>query len=47
MAEQNTERNWWHVITRRDRFNRAEWALLGVSALALIGVVLMLAKGLH
>jgi len=46
MAEQSSERSWWHEITRSDRFNRAEWMLLGVSGLAFVGVILVLAKGL-
>jgi hypothetical protein len=44
MAGRRSEGAWWHAITRSERFNRAEWMLLGVSATALLGAVVMLSR---
>ena len=47
MAGRKFPDEWWHEITRSERFNRAEWLMLGVSALALAGVALVLARALQ
>ena len=46
MTGRKTEHTWWQEITRSDRFNGAEWLLLGVSAVALAGALLVLMQAL-
>jgi hypothetical protein len=35
---------WWTEIARVEHFNRAEWMLLGVSALTFVGAVSVLLR---
>lgn len=35
---------WWQEIVRSERFNGAEWLMLGVSAMALAGAVLVFVR---
>ena len=44
MAGRKIQTIWWQEITRSERFNRAEWLLLGVSAIAFVGVLTMLVR---
>ncbi|MBK6286881.1 MAG: hypothetical protein IPJ33_08955 [Gammaproteobacteria bacterium] len=44
MTGRKTEHTWWQEITRSDRFNGVEWLLLGVSAFALAGALMVLTQ---
>jgi hypothetical protein len=44
MSGRRTQPAWWQDLYRSERFNGAEWLLLGVSALALAGALLMLVR---
>lgn len=46
MTGRKTEHSWWQEITRSDRFNGVEWLLLGVSAFALTGALMVLMQAL-
>ena len=47
MAGRKIPDQWWQEITRSERFNSAEWLMLGVSALALAGAAVVLARVLQ
>ena len=44
MSGRKTQHTWWQEITRSDRFNGVEWLLLGVSAFALAGALMVLTQ---
>jgi len=35
---------WWREISRKERFSRSEWVLLGVSASSLIGALVAVVR---
>jgi hypothetical protein len=46
MNGRKTEQTWWQEITRSERFNSAEWLLLGVSGSALTAALMVLLRAL-
>jgi len=44
MSGRRTHAAWWQGLSRSERFNGAERLLLGVSALALSGILVMLIR---
>jgi hypothetical protein len=44
MSGRRTHAAWWQGFSRSERFNGAERLLLGVSALALSGILVMLIR---
>jgi hypothetical protein len=44
MSGRRSQPAWWQEIARSERFNGAEWLLLGVSALAFAGALMMLVR---
>jgi len=47
MSARKPPQYWWHEITRSERFNGAEWLMLGVSAIALAGAVVVVVRVLQ
>lgn len=44
MTGRKTPQYWWHDILRGERYSSAEWLMLGVSAIALTGAMVVLAR---
>ena len=44
MTERKSPQTWWHEMVRSERFNGAEWAMLGVSAMALAGALVVFVR---
>ena len=47
MSGRKLPEQWWQEIIASERFNGAEWLMLGVSALALAGAAVALVRIIH
>lgn len=47
MTRPRLPQDWWREITASERFNGAEWLMLAVSALAIAGTAVALARVLQ